>query len=487
MEGTAAEALRESLPHYFNNGIGGNTMQQRSNAKPLSALLLALICLMALPAFAMDHSKIITGPFKDATDVTKKCLTCHDDEALDLMKTPHWTWERLQKVDGREIAAGKKKGFNNFCTSTETNRVHCSECHISYGWADETFDFTDKTKIDCLACHDTTGTYHKDGDNSGWPTEHVDILAVAKSVGEPSRVTCGACHFDGGGGDGVKHGDLDSSLEFPDRHIDVHMSPDGNDFQCQACHVTEKHLVKGAAMVSSPDGFNAIGCEQCHDAAPHKESRLNKHAATVACQTCHIPYFAKELPTQMDWDWSTAGQDTPPGNVDGKTVKYKKTVGTQTWATNVVPTYAWFNGKSEVYMRGDKMDPTQPTRMSYPEGSIKDKTAKIHPFKVHTGKQVYDTKNNYFITNHIYGPNGFWSTFDWQRSIKIGMDGTGLAYSGSYGFAPTTMYWRIDHMVSPKEDALSCLDCHGDNGRMDWKALGYKGDPMSNPKWARNK
>ena len=68
-------------------------------------------------------------------------------------------------------------------------------------------------------------------------------------------------------------------------------------------------------------------------------------------------------------------------------------------------------------------------------------------------------------------------------SIKIGMDGTGLAYSGSYGFAPTTMYWRIDHMVSPKEDALSCLDCHGDNGRMDWKALGYKGDPMSNPKF----
>jgi hypothetical protein len=42
-------------------------------------------------------------------------------------------------------------------------------------------------------------------------------------------------------------------------------------------------------------------------------------------------------------------------------------------------------------------------------------------------------------------------------------------------------------MVSPKEDALSCLDCHDDNGRMNWKALGYKGDPMDNPKYSRTK
>jgi Ca2+-binding RTX toxin-like protein len=27
----------------------------------------------------------------------------------------------------------------------------------------------------------------------------------------------------------------------------------------------------------------------------------------------------------------------------------------------------------------------------------------------------------------------------------------------------------------------------GDNGRMDWQALGYKGDPMDNPKFARSK
>jgi hypothetical protein len=66
------------------------------------------------------------------------------------------------------------------------------------------------------------------------------------------------------------------------------------------------------------------------------------------------------------------------------------------------------------------------------------------------------------------------------------MEASGTPYSGEYDFAPTEMYWRINHMVSPKEEALSCLDCHDDSGRMDWKALGYKGDPMDNPKYSRS-
>jgi hypothetical protein len=58
------------------------------------------------------------------------------------------------------------------------------------------------------------------------------------------------------------------------------------------------------------------------------------------------------------------------------------------------------------------------------------------------------------------------------------MEVAGLPYSGKYGFAETAMYWRINHMVVPARDALGCLDCHGGGGRMDWKALGYKGDPL---------
>jgi hypothetical protein len=36
--------------------------------------------------------------------------------------------------------------------------------------------------------------------------------------------------------------------------------------------------------------------------------------------------------------------------------------------------------------------------------------------------------------------------------------------------------------VAPKAEALKCNDCHGKDGRMDWKALGYVGDPRSGKK-----
>jgi len=441
-------------------------------------MFFALVLSLAAPVFAMDHSEFIEGPFKDATEVTKTCLECHEDQATDIMTTPHWTWQREQVINGKKMEFGKINAINNFCTTTSSNRKHCSECHIGYGWADKSFDFTDKTNVDCLICHDTTGTYEKDGDNSGWPMEEVNLEEVAKNVGLPVRQNCDSCHAFGGGGDAVKHGDIDSSLDYPDKSIDVHMDADGNDFQCQTCHETEDHHITGANMATSPDGYNTISCEQCHDTEPHEQSRLNAHAKRVACQTCHIPFFGKEIPNQLDWDWSTAGKDKAPAGIDGKRVKYLASMGTQTWETMVTPTYAWFNGKSGVAMVGDKIDPKVPTKMTYPLGDINDKAAKIHPFKVHTGKQIYDTENNYFITNHLHGDDGFWTTHDWARSAKIGMEVSGLPYSGKYGFAPTEMYWRLDHMVSPKEDALKCLDCHGDDGRMDWKALGYKGDPM---------
>ena len=42
----------------------------------------------------------------------------------------------------------------------------------------------------------------------------------------------------------------------------------------------------------------------------------------------------------------------------------------------------------------DKIDPSKVTSLNYPLGDIADTGAKIHPFKVHTGKQIYDSKNN---------------------------------------------------------------------------------------------
>jgi octaheme c-type cytochrome (tetrathionate reductase family) len=450
-------------------------------------LVLAAILPGTVLAAENDHSYYLQGPLETGPEVTTKCLKCHEKHAEDFMKTTHWTWAQEQVVDGKTVTRGKKNAINNFCTSIAGNEPRCTSCHAGYGWTDSNFDFTNPGNVDCLVCHDTTGTYVKEATGAGNPSKRVDLVYVAQSVGKPSRFNCGTCHFYGGGGDAVKHGDLDSSMEYPTRSTDVHMDADGNNFACQECHVTEKHAIPGNSLGVSPGGTNHFSCAKCHDVAPHAQSRLNKHAEDIACQTCHIPFFAKEVPTKLSWDWSTAGQDIePPVDENGKHA-YNKKKGHFTWGKMVTPKYLWYNGSAHAYNRGDKIDPDKVTYLTYPNGSIKDEKAKIHPFKLHSGKQIYDKNNKYFITAKVFGDGGYWVDYDWDKAARLGMEASGLPYSGEYGFAATEMYWSINHMVSPKEEALGCLDCHGDNGRMKWQDLGYKGDPMDNPKFARSK
>jgi hypothetical protein len=52
-----------------------------------------------------------------------------------------------------------------------------------------------------------------------------------------------------------------------------------------------------------------------------------------------------------------------------------------------------------------------------------------------------------------------------------------LPYSGECDFVATEMYWPLSHMVQPAQKALQCSDCHGEQGVLNWQALGYEGDP----------
>jgi octaheme c-type cytochrome (tetrathionate reductase family) len=471
------------------------------------AKLLIVLCAAGLlytaQATAGEEHQAISGPFQSPMEVTRKCLECHEEAAHDVMQTSHWTWELEQDIAHEgNVFRGKKNAINNFCISINGNWPRCTSCHISYGWKDASFDFTDKNRVDCLVCHDTTGTYKKPGPAAGMPAgftgnpkydkKPVDLVKVAQNVGIPGRENCIICHGYGGGGNNVKHGDIDSSIKKPSKELDVHMGIDGQDFNCQTCHTTESHQIKGNAMVVSPGGKDHISCTDCHEEPPHKETLLNSHMDTVACQTCHIPSFAREMPTKLSWDWSTAGEDrvSPEHDEYGKST-YNKKKGDFTWGKDVVPTYAWYNGKGGAYLPGNKIDPNSITKLSWPEGDRSDPTAKIYPFKVHKGMQIYDSKNNYLITPKVFGkkndPDAYWVNYDWNKAAAAGMKASGLDYSGEYGFAPTEMYWRINHMVVPADKALSCLDCHGDHGRLDWKSQGYKADPMRDKSASRSR
>ena len=422
-----------------------------------------------------DHKALLKGPFDDGPAVTKACLECHPKTAHEVMATSHWSWLGQEvKVPGHAQAMriGKANLVNNFCIGAQPNIAHCTACHAGYGWVDSSFDFTKQENVDCLVCHDTLGSYQKDPENGGVPAKGVDLVSVAQSVGLPTRRNCGVCHFAGGGGDAVKHGDLDGTMYFPTERIDVHMGK--LNFDCQECHRTTGHKIPGRSMSVSVDDSNRAACTDCHSPTPHRQERLDSHTKTVACQTCHIPEMAVEAATKIAWDWSTAGHEPAPGT-DPRL--YSKTRGTFTYAKNLDPEYYWYNGTAERYLLGDKINPEKVTQINYPRGSARDPRARIWPFKVHRARQPYDTVNGHLLTPRTSGHGGFWTTFNWDSALRLGAEDAGIGYSGKHGFAATEMYWPLSHMVATKDKALQCVDCHGEGRRMNWTCLGYDGDP----------
>lgn len=423
-----------------------------------------------------DHKDIITGPLGTPQEVTLNCLECHPDAAAEIMATSHWTWESEPfDVPWREdpVTIGKINQINNFCIGTQGNEIRCMTCHIGYEWEQGlNYDFSKVENVDCLSCHADTAVYAKS--EYGDPAEGIDLLVAARSVRAPTRDNCGMCHFDGGGGNGVKHGDLDESLYFPSDNLDVHMGRE--DFLCTDCHQSEAHVVKGRIVADNytVNPSEQVACTDCHNAALHSDERINAHADSVACQTCHVPAMALKDPTKTFWDWSTAGQDQPDDHLT-----YLKIKGSFTYQNDVLPNYLWFNGNLAYrYLLGDKIDPTQPTYINLPAGDIDDPQAKIFPFKLHTAKQPYDAINNYLLQPITAGEEGYWTNFDWDQAFELAEEVMGLKYSGEYGFAETWMYWPTTHMVQSKENALQCTNCHGSESRLDWLALGYHGDPM---------
>ena len=421
----------------------------------------------------LDHAAYFNKPFASPQEVTRTCLECHPQAAPDLMKTAHWQWLGPEEtIPGRAepMRIGKRNLLNNFCIGIQGNWAGCTKCHAGYGWDKADYDFSKAENVDCLVCHDWSSSYVKGP--AGLPEKGVDLLVAAKSVGYPKRENCGTCHYYGGGGLAVKHGDLDTSLDNPDPETDVHMGKHG--FLCIDCHHTKHHQIPGRAFSVSAVDAGGISCTDCHRQPPHQDERLNKHIARVACVTCHIPSFARNIPTKMTWDWSKAGDSSRPEDPH----RYLKIKGEFVYGNNVTPEYHWFNLSVNRYLLGDKINPAGVTDINRPLGGRADARAQIWPFKIHDAKQPYDRVNDYLLPVVTAGAGGYWHNFDWNKALAMGANLVHLPYSGRYGFSDTRMYWPLSHGVTPKEQALSCNECHGDTTRLNWQALGYEADPL---------
>lgn len=459
----------------------------------------------------------LQGPFATGPEVTEQCLKCHEDVGGHMLSTTHWNWQGTAPGAGG-ATMGKITLVNNFCTGVASNWPRCTSCHVGYGWEDDTFDFSDPSNIDCLICHaDPASGYAKAPPSAGRPVEGVDLALAAQSVGKSTRANCGKCHFNGGGGDNIKMGDLGSAMTNPSIDADVHM---GSGFTCATCHAGPDHTFKGTG-VHLPVSEGDLACTDCHKTDPHGAPLLNNHALDIACQTCHIPAFSRQQPTKVEWDWSTAGDrrigdngvetgvvvDETGNEHEVHTYDAKK--GHFKWEMNVRPSYAWYDHNVDRLTPADRFtdglgaSAADPVVLAKPSATKADAGAKIYPFKVMVGKQPAHKTEHYMIIPNVFGPQGFWTLVpaadeydadtvrqNWTDALDRGRKAAGGPAgtiedigADDWEFVHTAMFLSTNHEVAPKSQALQCMDCHG-NSEFDFRALGYTCDnPMtaSNP------
>ena len=350
------------------------------------------------------------------------CVACHQAEAEDMHGSVHYQQTgptpNVLNIPGYAGERGFGAiGFNTYCGAHATSsRATCAGCHVGYGRFPAPQMTTDQLhNIDCLMCHQdqykrkpagpfrTVEAVGADGqprliqvpieDATGFdymPDEdamEVSILQAARTAHLPTRASCLRCHAGASGSDGGKRGDLSSVTANPPASSDIHMSTAELDFACATCHSAGGHRVRGRGLDLRPNDVpGRFTCESCHTDRPHDDysavegSKRDTHATRVACQSCHIPTFAKDISTEMERDWSNPFYS--PSACSGQGGWKPEEIR----ASNVVPTYQWFDGTSNVYVLGQvaSLGADGGYKLGQPHGSVAtDSPAKIYPMKEH--------------------------------------------------------------------------------------------------------
>ncbi len=364
-----------------------------------------------------------------------------------------------------------------------------------------------------------------------------EMAAVA--VHSTTRASCLRCHASAAGGNGSKRGDMSTAFLTPSVEVDYHMSPDGQDMSCADCHDAGGHRLKGRGLDLRPNDVPGLfTCDNsgCHSAQPHGDfsttqgSSWDKHAMKVACQTCHIPTYAKGVKTETARDWTNPhlSQHSCGGRGGWLGHEYKAGEGAlpeetldpsnPDYTQALIPNYAWFDGTSEVYFLGEPLDglPTVPLTdevaaafemtpgapayvMGKANGDVTGGIeTKIYPMKEHWGKlgrlSDPDTGTQTLVAHSTFE---FFRTGSFCRAVAVGLGlinidtppsadeaYCGVAEPGDLGMppgvdvVPVHTYQTLNHGVEPEDNALTCRDCHvmQSDGlpRMDLKGgLGY--------------
>lgn len=306
-----------------------------------------------------------------------------------------------------------------------------------------------------------------------------DRVTAAQTVHATTRKACLNCHAKAGGGDGTKRGDMSSALIDPEPHIDIHMSSNGQNLVCADCHSVGNHRMRGRGLDLRPnDTPEQFNCESCHDQPPHEDSTLNSHTERVACQTCHIPTYGKGVPTEVNRDWEDPHYSAAACNGRGGWLPREDK------ASDLIPSYQWFDGTSQVYVLGEDLsnypattldDGSQAITLGVPNGSVNGTGSKIYPMKEHTSKSAVHLASNTLIAHSTFE---FFRTGSFSAAVESALQQTERD-GDRYEVAQVHTFQTINHGVEGSDAALDCGSCHdslsGGPLRMDLQQdLGYE-------------
>ncbi len=462
--------------------------------KTTATILMSLVIVTALAGDSSAARRTYShqDDYFEHYEGTSTCLECHEEEATSFFHSQHYQWQgqspNITNADGEML--GKMNTMNDFCTNPAASWIGnsanaegkviaqgCSKCHAGLGkMPSPELSREQLENIDCLICHASgyrRDLYQDEAGNWEWKPilwqNQRGMDSVSKRITMPERKMCLRCHSGAGGGPNFKRGDIEYKLGDCEPDFDVHMATEGNNMHCVDCHAGDDHRVRGRGTdlsgTDSPD--NPLYCTSCHDEKPHGKKALDFHTDRLNCTICHITEFAKDDQTDMRRDWST-----PKYHEEAN--KYSATI---TFGKNVVPVYAWFNGNTRLMKMGDKVEYNKDGTITImaPQGSRKDKKAKINAFKLHEGVLPVWTEKEWLIPLAV---DEFFIDGDIEKAVHEGAHAAYGIENFEYEWVETKRYMGLFHEVRPADKALQCLDCHSEGGRMDWKALGYKKDPL---------
>jgi hypothetical protein len=288
--------------------------------------------------------------------------------------------------------------------------------------------------------------YPQQDEAGDWVVPGDRSLTAARSAAKPTSESCLRCHLNAGGGELYKRG-----VDFApvaDKHADeatgdVHAD---RGMACTDCHHGEDHKVYGyAPTLWSRDYEERLTCESCHTAAPHENPLINEKHTRLDCRTCHI----RSTGGLMARDWTAEPVYDPAKELYGPADELAP-------ANSVTPIYKWSNGGE--------------LRAGQWPGDFDDPDSRLQPYKLFQGVAPVDATSGQPIPLKLAV---FYKTGDLEAAIAVGAQDAGMDYSGRWRAKTMPVPLQLSHGILPKEEALTCADCHAPNGRLDFAALGY--------------